>query len=333
MLTHYEPNPDCTLNDIELVATKIEEFMCPLLPSSLDTLVFLEYHNNHSEILGKCIEHFKPEHDDNLCLEQLEPDHQMKMNALNDAVKQTEDVIFDLISDNISIWTLKKIFGIKYNCRDTENEVLQKFCQMKSKEPENIYISESFTSVSELLLACDYVLAMQKTFQAFQLDNCLNDPVMKDLVKITEISEQFDISIREAKIKVAKIKDCLKLDNIIDNPILCLFLYLQDHKSQNFYQFALERGYHFDDTGMETFRQEHQLVTTELLHEDHDTELLSILQSAMHLTAPFFKKESHLLELWKKLSGIKNMSAATTDLQSVNEHIGIIKEWFHVSEM
>ena len=80
---------------------------------------------------------------------------------------------------------------------------------------------------------------------------------------------------------------------------------------------------------METFRQEYQLVTADLLYEDHQEELLAVLLGAMQLMSCFFDKSCSLLDLWTSINKISNVSAATAQLKTVNEEISLIRIWFN----
>ena len=306
----YKPQISTKLKNLERIVEHLKEFLRPVLPS-LNTLIFLEM--KESKILKTTIEHFLHKKSAELSYLDLSSNssfgrhhfshsrhkssdpnslklyYQTTGDSLNNAVQKAEKIVLDLIEDHVSIWIIKEIFGINNSSLklSSENETLREFRQMKLG-PGTMDISESFTSVSELILARDYIFAIQKTCQAFNLDNCLNDPDMKIIVDIANrVKMADDITVKDAKEMVQKIKKCLQIKVIIDNPTFHLFSLLQNHNFHKFYRFALQRGYD-SEHGMETFRQEHQLVTTELLHEDHDTELLSILQSAMHCDCSFF---------------------------------------------
>ena len=134
------------------------------------------------------------------------------------------------------------------------------------------------------------------------------------------------ITSSNACLKVSTIKRIFGIEDLIDNPCFNLFSLLQ--YGCPLFGFAQERGYNLIN-GMDTFRQEYQLVTADLLHEDHHEELLAVLLGAMQLTSCFFDKSCSLLDLWTSINKISNLSAATAQLKTVNEKIGLIKIWFN----
>ena len=132
-------------------------------------------------------------------------------------------------------------------------------------------------------------------------------------------------TLLEACVNVSTLKDIFGVNDLIDHPCFNLFSLLQH--GCPLYEFAQERGYNLSN-GMETFRQEYQLVTADLLHEDHHEEVLAVLLGAMELTSCFFDESCSLLDLWTSINKISNVSTATAQLRMVNEEINVIRTRF-----
>ena len=346
----YHASPTSQLSSLESLKDSLTEFLQPL-KESLDILVFIEIKS--CQILVKCINYFLdklssahlPGHQHSQTLftgsKMFTLDCQKKMIQLNDAVQEAETVVISLIKGNVRMEIIADIF----DCNDlksidlsVENDSLQQYYKLKIGHEIFVNISNSFIALLELLDVYKHIFALQKINTFFGLNKCLNDPIMMKLIEIAKEVDEAQkasevespnthfITSSDACDKISTIKDIFGIEDLIDNPCFNLFSLLQH--GCPLYGFAQERGYNLSN-GMETFYQEYQLVTADLLHEDHQEELLAVLLGAMQLTSCFFDKSCSLLDLWTSINKISNVSAATAQLKTVNEEIGLIKIWFN----
>ena len=263
------------------------------------------------------------------------------MTQLNIAVQEAETIVLSLIEGNARMYIITNIFNssdLKSIDLSVENESLQKYYKLKIGHEVFVNISTSFTALLELFVVYKHIFALQKTCESFDLNECLSDHKMIQLIEIAkevdksqkardiELPNTHYITSADACVKVSTIRDIFGINHLVDNPCFDLFSLLQH--GCTLYDFAQERGYNLSN-GMETFRQEYQLVTADLLYEDHHEELLAVLLGAMQLTSCFFDKSCSLLDLWTSINKISNVSAATAQLKTVNEEIGLIRIWFN----
>ena len=346
----YRANQSSQLSSLESLKDSLTTFLEPL-KESLDTLVFIDLKN--SQILVKCINYFLDKlyptyqldchHSETLFTDfnEFDHDHEKRMVQLNTAVQEAETIVLALIRGTARMDIIADIFNssdVKNIDLSVENESLQQFYKLKIGHEDFVDISKSFTALLELFDVFQHIFALKKTCELFSLNECLNDPKMIQLIEIAkEVNEAQKMSEVEspntnfitspdAYKNVCIIKRIFGIEDLIDNPCFNLFSLLQD--GCPLYGFAQERGYNLIN-GMEAFRQEYQLVTADLLHEDHHEELLAVLFGAMQLTSCFFDKSCSLLDLWTSINKIENISAATAQLKTVNEEIGLIRIWFN----
>ena len=346
----YRAKHSSQLSSLVSLKVSLTTFLEPL-NDSLDTLVFIDLKGCH--ILEKCINYF---------LDKLSSVHlpgcqrsqtlftdskiftldcQKRMIQVNDAVQEAETVVISLIKGNARMDIIADIFSsndLKSIDLSVENESLQQYNKLKIGYEVSVDISNSFTALLELYAVYKHIFALQKTCESFDLNECLNDPKMIQLIEIAnevdealkpsefELQNTHFITSSDACVKVSTIKDIFSIDDLIENPCYLLFSLLQH--GCPLYGFSQERGYNLSN-GMDTFYQEYQLVTADLLHEDHREELLAVLLGAMQLISCFFDKSCSLLELWTSINKISNLSAATAQLKTVNEEIGLIRIWFN----
>lgn len=345
----YKARDESTLSKLESIANCLEEFLQPL-SESLDTLVFVEC--CECKILKRCIDYFLLEEsslEENATRKKLkslsvhrrhlsDPKvfstcYRNRIIRLDDAVKKAEKMVLALIEDRALVLTVKEIFSIhhlKVFEWSKENQVLSNYYKLKKGDATPVNVEGSIRVTFELIEAYQYVLAMHKTFEDFDLQKCLTD--MTDIVKKVNYVKQTldaDVTTRDARKIVHDIKKVLTTEEIMNNPCFHLFVVISEGHLRKLYAFAQERGYDSIKHGMQTFRQEHQLVTIELLHEVHNEQLLSTLQSAMTIIFPFLNKENSLPELWKYISQIDNLSEAISHLKFANEGAGVIRTWFN----
>ena len=346
----YQASPSSQLSSLESLKVSLAAFLEPL-KESLDTLVLFDLKS--CQIFEKCFHYFLANSstyhlpscqssqtfftDSNI----FTLDCQKRMTQLNDAVQEAETVVISLIEGNARMDIIADIFNssdLKSIDLSVENKSLQQYYKLKIAHEVSVDISNTFTALLELYAVYKHIIALQKTCELFGLHKCLNDSKMIQLIKIAKdvdvaqkVSE-FDspnthcITSSDACVKVSTIKDIFSIDDLIDNHCFNLFSLLQ-HGCPLF-GFAQERGYNLNN-GMETFHQEYQLVTADLLYEDHHEELLAVLLGAMHLTSCFFDTSCSLLDLWTRINKISNVSAATAQLKTVNVEIGLIRIWFN----
>ena len=342
----YQASPTSLLSSLESLKASLTAFLEPL-KESLDTLVFIDLKG--CQILEKCISYFlemlsttcltSDQCSQTLCTD-FNLDCQKRMIQLNIAVQEAEAVVLSLTEGNARMDIITDIF----NSSDLmsidllkENKSLQQYYKLKLGQEVFVDISFSLTALLELYAVYKHIFALQKTCALFDLNECLNDPKMIQLFEIakevdkSQKANEFEspnthcITTANACVKVSTIKDIFGIDDLIDNPCFDLFSLLQH--GCPLYGFAQERGYNLSN-GMETFHQEYQLVTADLLYEDHHEELFTALLGAMQLSSCFFDKSFSFLDLWTSINKISNVSAATAQLRMVNEEINVIKPKF-----
>ena len=343
----YQAKQSIQLSSLESLKVSLTTFLEPL-KDSLDTLVFVEFKN--CLIFAKCINYFLEKlsstfshhHSQTLYTDTntFTLDCQNRMIQLNTAVQEAETVVLSLIEGNARIEIIADIFNfndLKSINLSVENESLQQYYKLKTGDEDFADISNSLIALLELYAVYKHIFALQKTCALFGLNECLTDPKMIQLIKIANEVEEAQkgselelekinfFTLLDACDKLCTIKNFLGIEDLIDNPCFNLFSLLQ-HGCPLF-GFAQERGYNLIN-GMETFCQEYQLVTTDLLHEDHHEELLAVLLGAMQLTSCFFDKSCSILDLWTNIDKISNISAATAQLKTVNEEIDVIRTCF-----
>uniref|UniRef100_A0A1X7UCD1 RING-type domain-containing protein n=1 Tax=Amphimedon queenslandica TaxID=400682 RepID=A0A1X7UCD1_AMPQE len=193
-------------------------------------------------------------------------------------------------------------------------------------------IKESLEATFELIEFYLYALAMQQAFKMYKLEQCLID--MDNIVKkvnYVKYALESTVTTLNAKQVVKDVKGFFGIKDIIGNSYLQLFVSKHIEQLRKLYEFACERGYQSDD-GYQTFRLECQLVTVELLHENHDEQLLSAFQNTMSLVFPFLRHESSLLAFWNDIISIGNISEAISQLSFVNQGMNLIRMWFNIFE-
>ena len=323
----YQANPDCTLASLESFARRLREFLDPL-HDSIDVLVFNSLHK--SQILKKCIEHFHTR-------PNVTDPPAVKMTKLNEAVQKARKIIELLVEDPDDTLSLKDVTDI-FRPEDlrtydlsVEDKELHQFYKLKGcSDLQQVSLSKSLITFLELYDVCKRVRSIQNVCSNFALRKCLEDPVMDRLVRTSNsiVMEGKHIKLNDAKKEVDFIKDTFGISQhgLIDHPFFKLFSHLD--KGCELYKFAYDRGYNSVE-GMDTFMQEHHLVTTDLLFEEFRQDILAMLIAAMDLIFPFFDKTCSLVELKANIYKIGNVEMATSQLLTVNANIKLIRDWFN----
>lgn len=331
---------ECILRNLETMTNQLEVFLQPIA-ESLEILVLLNWKG--SAIFDKCIRHYY-EHNNKRDDTDLRRRHFSdppklnfncikKLELLNDAVKHAQTVVYNLIKDDVSILTVKEIFtmqDVKSIDWSKETKMLHEcFSHIK----DTFDVEKSLQATFELKELYLFVLAMQQAFRVYKMHQCLVDinDIVKD-VNYVKYAMESTFTTHNAKKIVKNLKSFFGVKDIIGNSYFQFFVSKHIEQLRKLHEFACERGYQSDD-GYQTFRLECQLVTVELLHKNHDEQLLSAFQNTMSLVFPFLKHETSLLAFWNDIVCIGNISEATSQLSFVNEGMDVIKMWFNLYEV
>lgn len=368
----YKARDESTLANLQSIAEQLEKFLQPI-SGSLDTLAFLVM-NEDCKTLQKCINYFcdnparqytspstMPEFQDKRKLyaeglrhntsdpvdpESCDIDSRNKMINVNRAVKLMDEFMFALIEDCVLMLKVNEIFSYHSDFKpfdkdkwSDENHCLHDYyCKLKQNGDGTtiVDIKDSLLASFELKAAYQYIFAIQKTCEGFHLTKCLQDLLHTGIIdKVNYVKQTMETSVttRDARNIMADIKEFLGVQDIIDNALFCLFVKLQEGHLDKLNTFAHDRGYD-SVNGMRIFRQEYQLVTTTLLHEAHNEQLLSTLPNAMGLLFPFFKSPKNFMDLWSGVRQLSKLSETLSNLQFVTDGLGLIRTYFnrtHVS--
>ena len=328
VLIRYYPQPSATITVLESFVENLSNFMKPL--KSIDVLAFNCVHQ--SVLLSKYIAYYRQFQLDSSKDSTADSfdDCQLKMKQLNSAIEQASSNIEDLIKKTLTMELVVDVFTTADLCEldiQNENMALRKFYQLTCNKSVHIDLCDIFTPFLELYDVHEHILNLQKVCSSFNLANCLADPLLNELSDIANQVLNQSMTAKETKEKVERIKEIFGIeDSLIDHPCFCLFSSIQN--SFALHTFAKERNY-VGTNGMDTFIQEHRLVTTELLHNDQHEELLAVLMSAMQLIYPFFEGSFSVTELWNEINEVGNVEVATEHLITVNDNIDTIKELFN----
>ena len=327
VIVKYRAASGCTLATIETFAEHLEIFLQPLI-ESMNVLTFNSLYN--SQILKKCIEHFLAESNDSdsACTKT-------KMTKLNEAVKKANKFVELLMEDFGHILSMKDVTSI-FKPADLvtldlprENKELRQFYKLKCGDEIYIDVTEKLTTFLELDYACQRINSVHNVCCNYGLKNCFNDPVMRNLLQLSyTVTGGKSINLDEAKGHVHFIKTSFEITerSLIDHPFFALFSHLE--KGCPLYNFAFERGYG-SEAGMDTFMQEHSLVTADLLFEEFHEDVLAMLIPAMELIIPFFDKTCNLVQLWENISKLGNVEGAIAHMLTVNANIDDVRSWFN----
>ncbi|XP_019858199.1 PREDICTED: uncharacterized protein LOC100640592 [Amphimedon queenslandica] len=326
VVVKYRAATGCTLATIEAFAEHLQIFLQPL-NESINVLAFNILHK--SQILKKCIEHFLIGSNDSDSTET-------KMKKLNEAVKKANCFVELLMDDPGHILSMKDVTSIfkpeHLAALDIpkENKELCQFYKLKYGYQLHIDVTEKLTIFLELDYVCKQVNSLHNVCCNYGLINSFNDPVMHYLLQLSyNVTEGKSVNYAKAKRHVCFIKttfDIKERTSLIDHPFFALFSHLE--KGCPLYIFASERGYG-SEAGMETFMQEHSLVTTGLLFEEFHKDVLVMLIAAMKLIIPFFDKTCDLVDLWDNMQKLGNVEAAIAQLLTVNGSIDYVRSWFN----
>ena len=165
--------------------------------------------------------------------------------------------------------------------------------------------------------------------EQYQLTACMNDPSLKELRDIIEFESSKPARDNRANMRIQRIKKILFDESEPNSKCFEVFSAIQDCSA--FYQFVKDKK--FDGSqGQALFRQQHQLITAQLQHEEYEEHVLNHLVVAFRAISPFMDPQKKFRQLMRDVIAL-NTGSILKQLKTVNDNISLIQLWFSRAEV
>ena len=217
---------------------------------------------------------------------------------------------------------------------DVEFKVLIDYTKYLQSE-ENYDGLRGIQCMLELFQYTHHINNVYNVCEQYHMKGCLEDPSLQEIKEIAnelqEDSCRDQMTPKGAIEKVKKIVSalCLKKRGLgYDKQCLCLFPVVAD--SSVFYQFIKEKGF-IGEAGQEVFRQQYELITAQLQHEEYNELVLNHLLIAFQFISPFLDGENDFQNLMLQVTEM-NVHPGCQELVTVNTNIHLVRLWFSRAE-
>jgi len=315
-----------TIRDLSTLVQGLEAFLQPVM-DVLDMLVFFKLH--HSEMFDKYLQvHLRKESESEAkerrstssmsafsfsvpvfpaTSMQSRSEHEsagegLPLRVLLRAMNSTRELIMKLMQGTATYFEI--IAGGELNLEKLNIE--REFAALHSfsaylKLPLASY--EGLTGVRSMLELFQYIHHIQtihSVCEQYQLQGCLHDSQLQELLRLVE-----ELSTEESRAKLTPLEASRKMERAkkilcLDSKArpCCLDLFTAVRDSAAFYQFVRDKRF-VGHKGQAVFRQQYQLITAQLQHEEYDETVLNHLYAAFNFIGPFMdtRQDFHSLML------------------------------------
>ena len=365
MKMKYESKVTSNISDVVRHAKQLMTYYSPI-SKSLDILAFAI--GNEVKLFIKYIKSFlKP-----IQVESISPTvdedsptdieggfngNKRKLTCLYSAIVSAQGLVRRIvygtaIIDDIQVICSDDLAGINLN-HESECFKLYSKWQGYTELPQVDIIGKAYIATVELFQAKDHLI---------QLHNVLNQFELRKIVESSESSEinlianQMYLNLPEKRREFTVLNAIEKYQFVCNNLCMeegsvsktdgnrinytvsnhkCFRLFEAYEQSMVFFRYAKERGFTGSD-GTRKFKEQHQLVTEELLHENifHDT-IMDHLLGTFQFFEPLFQKPNSLKKLMSIITQFSkhHIETAIEQIKTVNKNISLIRLWFDTSEV
>ena len=188
-------------------------------------------------------------------------------------------------------------------------------------------------SMLELFQYAAYIHTIHSVCEQYGLKGCLDDPTLQELLALAkELNLEANramLTPLDAARKMQRVREVLGLSEKSDSRCLDLFAAVAD--SAAFYQFVRDKQF-VGPKGHAIFRQQYQLITAQLQHEEYDETVLNHLYAAYKFIEPFMETKQNLHELMTQVTSL-DATNGLKQLETVNTNITLIRLWFSRAEV
>ena len=253
------------------------------------------------------------------------------------------------------MWSLDKTKELLIKLREG-NATYSEIIAEGRLELENLNIDKEFTILDDYLehttKSTDGLIGVRNMLELFQyrkhiimihgvcgqykLKRCLDDTNLNQLVEIAKELEPEEnrraLTLNEATERMTEVK-CLLFGEALSGKKQpqCLKLFEAVSNSPAFYQFINDKGF-TGDRGQAVFRQQYQLITAQLQHEEYDEQVLNHLFAAFKFMSPFMNVHQDFRSLMEQVIDL-DTSHGLKQLETVHSNITLIQLWFSRAEV
>ena len=251
------------------------------------------------------------------------------MPLLQEAIKKTKSTICSLIEGKAKYKDIKAEGAVELENMDTELEfsILEKAVRTLQLMVESESGLKGMRCILELLKASAYIETFGNIFRRYKLKCCAEDKnflALKDIQ--ASINDQLTPNI--ATEKLGRVRNILKIRD--NHPVDCLMFLNEVYEGEQFYKFLSVRRF-YGDQGHRAFRQQYELITTQLQNKtsSYEEKILNHLLPAFQFLSPFMSSTvdpsfDTLVETMWKL----DRENGPIQLRNICRHINLVIQWF-----
>ena len=342
------------LRDLEKLVNDLQGFLEPIL-DCMDMLVFFRLHhsvmfdiyqklflkkgqNDHSEEVNPnstsssfatSLPYFPA-----VSMEKVESKEGVKLPILVWSLDKTKQLFIKLIEGNATYSEITASGTLELENLDLDEEFTFLNDYLKPSKDGLIGVR----NILELFQYIKHIIKIHDVCAQYRLQGCLDDPNLKQLVEIAKELEpeksRLALTLNQATEKLTQVK-CVLFGEALSGQTQpqshCLKLFEAVANSAAFYQFINDKGF-TDDRGQTVFRQQHQLITAQLQHEEYDEQVLNHLFVAFKFMSPFMNVHQDFRSLMDQVIDL-DTSHGLNQLETVNSNITLIQLWFSRAEV
>lgn len=219
---------------------------------------------------------------------------------------------------------------------DAEFHMLANYTKHTDVDIEDFDGLRGIQCMLELFQYTHHINTIYSVCEQYHLYGCLKD---SRLQQVKEIADELvkegrrdQLTAKEATEMMQKIIKGLCLRQITstsyDKQPLSLFQVVAD--SAMFYQFVKDKEF-YGEEGQDLFRQQYDLITAQLQHEEYNEVVLNHLLTAFIIISPFLDDEQDFESLMMAVNDMK-ITTGRLELNTVNKNIHLVKLWFSRAE-
>ena len=259
----------------------------------------------------------------------------VSIENLQKALEKVKDLMFRILKGTATYADIIAEGALKLESVNTDKEfsILSGFSEVMEMRQEQCEGLQGVRSMLELFQFTQHIQTIYSVCEQYGLENCLKDDTLKQLMTIMEElrpeGSRAKLTPLDSMQKMYFIKKSLCLEG--RSNYSCLNLFPAVANSAAFYQFVRDKQF-VGPRGQAIFREQYQLITAQLQHEEYDENVLNHLRAAFEFLAPFMEQDTTFHDLMSKVARL-DTTHGLKQLETVNENITLIRLWFSRAEV